>query len=49
MSLLHNSKFIYEFDLKGFFDNVDLDFNYRMLWEELGYPKPEAAWFEVSI
>jgi len=34
---------IFEFDLVGFFDNVDLNYIYRMT--ELKMPKEQASWF----
>lgn len=34
---------IYEFDLKGFFDNVSLEFMYKVLVRDYGYPRSVAA------
>lgn len=39
------SQYIYEFDLKGFFDNVDLSFLAKECERELGMPKETAEWF----
>lgn len=38
------SRDIFEFDLKGFFDNVDLEHNRKTLWKDCGYPRSVAQW-----
>lgn len=37
--------YIYEFDLKGFFDEVDLDFLYKTMVKDLRVPRREAVFF----
>jgi hypothetical protein len=37
-----DAPFIYEFDLKGFFDNVDLDFVQSTLQRHFGMPAYQA-------
>ena len=40
-----DAPFIYEFDLKGFFDNVDLDFINKTLRGSLGMPEETCRFF----
>lgn len=42
-----NYKHIYEFDLKGFFDNVNLENLYKILYSQYNFPKKEAAFFRA--